>query len=219
MKVQALCEKYFSGFEELTAKKSSVEARSLAVLKILSYATLIIPFIMAVTYGITKLADRNIKPLPKGETEFDEWLAINLQMTDEQKQKFFKLHENVRGELQKFRTYNEFSAALEAAEVPKPEAPPRLAKVVITDEWRNAVKNTRSMLEENLEPDAFMQLIVNNIEINQELMRHPGMMDLIDLRPKLAALGVQDAALKQNLLQLNAEDFKKLLNELPWEPG
>lgn len=62
MDVQNFCKNYLSGFQELTAKTSTVQTRSLAALKIASYL-LVLPFLIAgLTYGITSLVNRNIKP-------------------------------------------------------------------------------------------------------------------------------------------------------------
>lgn len=61
LQLKTFCEDYFLGAKRLIDKSASTKERSLAALKILSFATVVIPLAFAVIYGISTLASRNIK--------------------------------------------------------------------------------------------------------------------------------------------------------------
>lgn len=59
MKVSNVCKSYFSGFQEISNfKKNDNKTNALALLKILSYFTVVIPLVFAAVYGAASLCGR-----------------------------------------------------------------------------------------------------------------------------------------------------------------
>lgn len=106
MQVSGVCKNYFSGFQEVcNCRKNNNAVKALALLKILSYCTLVIPLTFLVIYGTASLCgrvsqrqgllplDQNVNKIAKAkmtqpEIVSDEWRAISLR---------------VNGVIQKFR--------------------------------------------------------------------------------------------------------------------
>jgi len=67
--IKSHCCNYFSGARDLVQKKSSVTKRIVALIKVLSLATVLVPFVVAIVYGVSSLIGR-IKPIVSpGETD------------------------------------------------------------------------------------------------------------------------------------------------------
>lgn len=100
MDIQKTCQNYFNGFNELSSVKQP-STKLVAVLKILSYLTLVAPLAMGIAYGISKLANRIKKddPYPEQTTKInrtaEQALTQNPGKSDEDPKKSVDLSKKV----------------------------------------------------------------------------------------------------------------------------